>query len=333
MTADFILFIGLIAIGSFYLLSASRIVLVVYILFLIGFIIAMRLDPRGEDFETYYRYLKAVDGIRFYREIAYFSISYYLYQLINSEIITFILMDVLWLYILFKTQKEIHKTHGNKDFGLIIILFTSFPLFFGYENIYRQLFAEIFSLYAYIIRSRSAKKSNMLLLIAILMHNTALLMLPFFIIKHLLNFNLKSRIAVATVVAIMFCFLLSIAAGVKSGHNTGLDLSLFYFALFIVGFIVYFAKNKFRPLQFIAKFPSLYIGAVLFVGLITLKVGATAERMGMYFLVFVLTDLYIYSISVKNPRKAAFRIGLLLTFSLPVLIFSSSRGYLFFGHN
>ena len=61
-------------------------------------------------------------------------------------------MDLIWIITLIKTSVNLSKESviTNKlSVGLIVVLSTSFPLFFGYENIYRQLFATIFSLYIF----------------------------------------------------------------------------------------------------------------------------------------------------------------------------------------
>jgi len=202
----------------------------------------MRINPKGVDFVEYYRYLHNVEGIRYYREIVYFSMGLVFYKVVHSEIITFILMDFVWLYMLFLIQQEINVKFKKKDYALIIILFTSFPLFFGYENIYRQLFAEIFSLYAYSIRERKEGKSNLFFLVAIFMHNTVLVILPFLIIKKFFNVNFNLRLFLTTSLAILFGFLFLLASHYKAGHNTGLDMSLFYLLIFITLTYIYIKK-------------------------------------------------------------------------------------------
>jgi len=61
------------------------------------------------------------------------------------------------------------------------------------------------------------------------------------------------------------------------------------------------------------------------ISLVTLPIGMVSERMGMFFLIFVIYDLYVYSCTMQKSRQQLFRIGLLLIFSLPVVIFNSSR--------
>jgi hypothetical protein len=286
----------------------------------------MRVYPKGVDFIEYYRYLHYFSfDIRHIREIVYFFTSYIIYTISHNEIISFLILDTIWMYVLFNIQKELNFKYKTKNYIFVIILFTSFPLFFGYENIYRQLFAEIFSLYAYVIRQRNSSKSNLFFLLAIFSHNIALVILPFLIIKKFFNLNFNVRLFLTTLVSISFIFLFSIASHYKSGHNTGLDMSIFYFLIFIILFYIYIIKNKFNLFMFVNKFSSIYIGTILLFGLILLPIGMVAERMGMFFLMFVIYDLYVYSCIMSKKKQILFRLGLLLSFSLPVLIFDSSR--------
>ena len=326
MSVDFFLYISLIFFGAIYTFNHSKKIFFLYFSFLLIFIVAIRMDPKGVDFVTYYQYLHNVDGIRYYREVVYFSIGLGFFKLFNDEVITFIFMDFIWIYILFKIQKEINLKFNTTDNVLIVILFTSFPLFFGYENIYRQLFAEIFSLYAYVVRERNESKSNFLFLIAILMHNTALIILPFLLIKKISKLDFKTRLYISTIVSIVFGLLLSFMSQYKaSAHNTGLDMAFIYYLLFFMLNYIYLIKNKFNIVRVVEKFPSIYLGLILMTFLIQLPVGMISERIGMFFLVFVITDLYIYSINMTTFRKKLFRLGLLMIFSLPVIAFTSSR--------
>lgn len=329
MSIDFILYIGLLILGFFYLLTKSKGVFFFYLIILICFILVIRIEPKGIDFTQYYRYLHFVPPLRLIREFAYFLLGLGLFRLFNNEVVTFIAMDLIWLYILFKGQREINKDLG--DFydrrGLIVILFTSFPLFFGYENIYRQLFAQIFSLYAYIIRERKERKSNLFFLISIFMHNTALLILPLLTIKKLFNFNFKKRFYISSLLAITLAVLSFMFSNLKSGHNTGVDMAIVYYLIFIMGFLFMLFINQFR-LDIVLKLtPSLYICTIMMTSLIFLPVGMVAERMGMFFLIFVIADLYRCSNGLgKNTLLV--QLLLFLIFSLPVIIFSSSRSML-----
>jgi len=325
MSLGFLVFNLLIIIGFIYIIRSKKKVFIIYLLLVFVFVLLMRNDPKGVDFVEYYRYLHNVDGIRYYREFVYFSIGLLVYKVVHSEILTFILMDFLWLYALLSIQKEVNKRFNTEDYSLFVVLFTSFPLFFGYENIYRQLFAEIFSLYAYSIREQKGFKSNLFFLMAVFMHNTALLMLPFLIIKKFFKFNFKFRVFIATSVSLVFSSLLTIASHYKSGHETGLDMSIFYLAIFYCLIYIYLIKNKFNMFKVIFKFPSLYISAILLTALFMLPLGMITERLGMFFLIFVMYDLYIYTYSMSKYKQILLRIGLLLLFSLPVVVFNSSK--------
>jgi hypothetical protein len=329
MNLDFYIFCTLIGIGFIYILSEYRGMFYIYVGLLIAFVIVMRMDPKGVDFVEYYRYLKVVEGEgRYIKEFIYFSIGLSLYWLVNSEILTFILMDCIWLYILYQIQKEINLKSNTTGSFFIVILFTSFPLFFGYENIYRQLFAEIFSLYAFVIRDRRERRSNILFFVSVFMHNTALVMLPFLIIKRCFKLGLKLRLLLSTIVSMAFVAIFSYASQFKTAHDTGASMELYYLLIFILLATFFIVKTDFVLSVFVRKFPSIYLGLILMCGLIVLPIGMIAERMGMFFLVFVIADLYVYTCSMMVHKQKLARAGLLLTFSLPVLLFNSSRSML-----
>ena len=115
----------------------------------------------------------------------------------------------------------------------------------------------------------------------------------------------------------------------KSAKSTGVDMSLVYLFMFLSTFVMYLIKFKFRFLDLFRKTPSLIIIITLMFGLSSLEYDMISERLGMMFLVFLLFDLYRYSNTIlKYSNRIVFRLFLLLVFSIPVLIFSSSRMFL-----
>jgi len=59
-----------------------------------------------------------------------------------------------------------------------------------------------------------------------------------------------------------------------------------------------------------------------------LPVGMIAERMGMFFLLITLVDLYKISFFLKPAQRGMYKILLHLFVSLPVLIFPSATSLL-----
>jgi len=325
------LYIILIILGALYVTKPKKQLFYFYFIVIIIFIITIRIYPKGVDFVEYYRYLHYFTfDFRHIREFVYFFISFNIFNVINNEIITFILLDVIWVLILFKIQQQLHLEFNSKNHIFFVIIFTSFPLFFGYENIYRQLFAEIFSLYAYSIRTQSINKSNLFFILAIFSHNTALVILPLLMIRKNFNFSIKIRVLTSTGLSIIYILLFEIASQYKSGHETGLNMGIFYLLIFTILVYIFIIKNNFNIITFIDKFPSLYIGLILILSLVLLPIGnMVVERIGMFFLIFVIYDLYAYSFNITNKYKQVlFRLNLLLLFSLPVILFQSSRNML-----
>jgi len=269
-------------------------------------------------------------NIYYLKEFIFWYALRYFYLIFNNEIVVFLMMDMIWIFLLYRTSINLSKRSlikNNFSLGLIVILSTSFPLFFGYENIYRQLFATIFSLYSYSLLHTSYKKSILFFCISVFMHNISILLIPIFLINKIFRFKLYFRILLSLLVCIVFLMLFDYASKFKSPDSiTGSDMSLIYLFLFLSVFIMYLIRFKFRFLDLYRKTPSLIIILILMSGLLLLKYNMISERLGMMFLVFLIFDLYMYSNTIrKYSNRLVFRLFLLLVFSVPILLFSSSR--------
>jgi hypothetical protein len=269
-------------------------------------------------------------NIYYLKEFIFWYALRYFYLIFNNEIVVFLMMDMIWIFLLYRTSINLSKRSlikNNFSLGLIVILSTSFPLFFGYENIYRQLFATIFSLYSYSLLHTSYKKSILFFCISVFMHNISILLIPIFLINKIFRFKLYFRILLSLLVSIVFLMLFDYASKFKSPDSiTGSDMSLIYLFLFFSIFIMYLIRFKFRFLDLYRKTPSLIIILILMSGLLLLKYNMISERLGMMFLVFLIFDLYMYSNTIrKYSNRLVFRLFLLLVLSIPVLVFSSSR--------
>jgi hypothetical protein len=269
-------------------------------------------------------------NIYYLKEFIFWYALRYFYLIFNNEIVVFLMMDMIWIFLLYRTSINLSKRSlikNNFSLGLIVILSTSFPLFFGYENIYRQLFATIFSLYSYSLLHTSYKKSILFFCISVFMHNISILLIPIFLINKIFRFKLYFRILLSLLVSIVFLMLFDYASKFKSPDSiTGSDMSLIYLFLFLSIFIMYLIRFKFRFLDLYRKTPSLIIILILMSGLLLLKYNMISERLGMMFLVFLIFDLYMYSNTIrKYSNRLVFRLFLLLVFSVPILLFSSSK--------
>jgi len=269
------------------------------------------------------------DSLDFYylREFVFWLGIRVLYYFTESEFITFILLDAFWIYLIFCVSK--YDKINNLSRGLVVVLATSFPFLFGYENIYRQFYASIVLLYAYALVNINYKKSIFIFLITIFIHNVSLLFLPIFILKRFFKFNIKERFVIASFVSCFYILMLGYMAQYKSAMSTGVDMSVLYLLLFCAFFLLLVFSFKENVLLLLEKVPSLFFSMIIMFGLLDINFDIIAERMGMMFIIFLIYDLYKYSNSIENMvNRKLLRLFLLLTFTLPVFYFASSLKFL-----
>lgn len=327
-------FIILLGVGLITIISENKFVLwMVYMPSLCLFMIIVRNSGLDTDMITYAKEMTSSGHNMYYlREFVFWYSLRFFHYIFNNEISVFLFMDIIWIFILYRTSINLGKESlikNNLSLGLIVVLSTSFPLFFGYENIYRQLYATIFSLYSYSLLKNNYKKSIFFFFISVFMHNTSIILLPIFFINKIFSAKIYLRVFLSLIISISFIMLFNYVSQFKSAKSTGVDMSLVYLFMFLSTFVMYLIKFKFRFLDLFRKTPSLIIIITLMFGLSSLEYDMISERLGMMFLVFLLFDLYRYSNTIlKYSNRIVFRLFLLLVFSIPVLIFSSSRMFL-----
>jgi len=218
----------------------------------------------------------------------------------------------------------------NLNNALLVVLVTSFPFFLGYENIYRQFFATIFSLFAYSLIERKNYTSIFLFIMAFFMHNIIVLLLPLFILKKFFKFDFASRVQLAFICTLIFISTLTVLATLKSSEQTGIDLGIFYMLIFVCTLVVglmFFKENIYILFD---KVPSLFFVSLIMIGLVFLNIDMVSERLGMMFICFLIYDLYKYSSEIESRAiRSSVRLGLLFVFSLPTLFFENSIQFLF----
>ena len=329
---ELISFIFLIFIGALTLISENKYVLkYIYIPYLFLFMIVVRNSGFDVDIAAYVSLMKSsINTLYIRKEFMFWYPLRLLYFIFQDPKIVFLIMDAIWIFILFRTAiQNVNLQKDRFSVGLLVVLSSSFPFFFGYENIYRQLLATVFALYSYSLINSRYKTSILLFVIAIFMHNTVLILLPLFFVNKLLKFKIKFRVFIALVLSIAIIFLLNYLSQFKSFISIGLDMSIFYLILFIIIIMIYLIKFKFKIFDLFRKTPSLIIIMTLMLGVYLLQYETISERLGMMFLVFLLFDLYRYSHTIEHyGYRVMFRLVLLFVFSLPVLVFSSSLMFL-----
>ncbi len=327
---EFIIFISLIVLGLFTLLIESNNMFKwLYLPLTFLFMIVVRTSGYDYDIVTYAKEMRATSfDIYYLREFIYWFSLRIIYFIVKSDQLAFIILDFVWIYLLLRVQDSVMLKGQKFKKGLFIILLTTFPFFFGYENIYRQFFATIVILYSYAIVETDYKKSIMLFICGVFIHNIVILLMPIFIIKRFFKFQLKDRVTISISLSILYVSSLSLLAMLKSAKPTVLNMGYVYLLIFCVILVIALIKYKDNILNIFQTIPSLLFSIILLMGLVNLEVDMIAERLGMLFIVFLIFDLYKYSLTVTSLKRRMLRVALLLIFSLPVLFFASSLRFL-----
>jgi hypothetical protein len=331
---ELIAFIVLLILGFFTLIFESRnFFRLIYLPMFLVFIFIMRLHGfyfggYQKDILTYAIEMHAISfDIYYLREFIFWLPLKIIYMLTNSEFITLLILDIAWMYFLFKAvSQESLKKLGK---GIIVVLATSFPFFFGYENIYRQFYASIILLWSYSLIDKNSSKAVKLFFISFFIHNLVLFLLPIFLVKKCLSFNMKDRITISSVASVLFVLILPFIANFKDADPTKVDMSMAYMILFLGSLLFFILKFKDNVYKIINEIPSLLFSTILMIGYVVFRQEMVAERLGMMFLIFLIYDLYSYSTKIEiQYKRILLRVSLLLIFSLPVLLFYSSMRFL-----
>ena len=326
-------FLFLILISAITILTENKSVLkYLYLPSLFAFMFIVRNVSFDSDIETYVNEMQTnSNGIYYLREFVFWLGSRLIYYLcFQDDLLSFIFMDFLWITVMLRVgNRMLNYDKQNLNNALLVVLATSFPFFLGYENIYRQLFATVFSLFAYSLIERKHYMSIFLFIVAFFMHNIVVLLLPLFILKKCFKFDFASRIQLSLICSLIFISVLTFLATLKSSEQTGIDLGVFYVLIFVCSLVlalVYFKKDIYVLFE---KIPSLFFVSLIMVGLFFLNIDMVSERLGMMFICFFMYDLFKYSSEIESrPTRVLFRLGLLFVFSLPTLFFENSIQFL-----
>ena len=296
-----------------------------------GFLYIVRSEGFDTDIIDYARQMHATGMDLYYlREFIFWFGSRFIYFIIQDEFYSFLFMDLVWIIVMIRTGNRMSLNNKeNINNALLLMLLTSFPFVFGYENIYRQFYATVFALYSYSLIEQRNYRFIFLFIVSFFMHNIVVLLLPLFFIKRFYKFNFSDRIQISLIVSLLFVASLSILSNLKSAEQTGLNMGKFYLLIFIIMLLIgllVFRKNIYILFK---KVPSLLFVVVLMTGLVIVNVDMVAERIGMMFICFLTYDLYVFSSEIRTKSiRALVRLSLMLLFTLPTLFFESSKKFL-----
>ena len=251
----------------------------------------------------------------------------YLYTIVNSEILVFVIYDVTFYFLFFCSIRQLKYPQYS-----YFLVFLFFPFFLGAQNVYRQFAAEIFLIasiaYSFEKKIKSSILAWVFLLFSFLSHNAVMLFLSaFFITKKKFRYKFLSLVYL-----LLALFATSYLADIKSADSqSALSLELVYAALSVIIPILYVAvfKFKFKNDEFSLNFFVILLMNTFIVLNANLFLSSTqSERVGMFSFSICLIAL-IYLIEKKMRHKPVLRFLLVVFSSLPVFVFSSSRSFLF----
>ena len=297
----------------------------------ISFICIIRFSGFDTDILTYVNQMNASSFDLYYlREFIFWFGSRLAYYITQDEVFAMLLMDLIWIIVIVKAGNRLSDYKKEKlNNGLLLVLMTSFPFVFGYENVYRQFYATVFALLSYSLLDKKQYKSIFLFIVAFFMHNIVALLIPIFIVKRFYNFDLVSRIQIAIITSLLFVSSLGILEGLKSVEKSGIQMGLFYLIIFIILLIIGLIVFKKDIYVFFEKVPSLFFIVIMMVGIVFLDADMIAERIGMLLISFVTYDLYKFTSEIESKGiRSLVRLFLMLIFTIPTLLFESSLKFL-----
>ena len=149
-------YIILICLSAFTILTESRYFYRwVFIPSTIAFLYIVRIEGFDTDIADYARQMQAT-GMDFYylREFIFWFGSRFVYYIFQDELISFIFMDIIWIIAMVKAGNRLSLYNKEKlNNALLLVLVTSFPFVFGYENIYRQFYAKTEAKEIFLVKS------------------------------------------------------------------------------------------------------------------------------------------------------------------------------------
>ena len=210
----------------------------------------------GTDFFSYLNHYNYAEYIKIYNNEPIYILSVRLLKIIFGDYsqIFFIISSFIILYFIYKISIE-----RVKYYELSVFLFITLYFYYSSLNLIRQWIAVSIILYAYkYIFQKNFKKYLILAIIAILIHNTAIIAILLYFLINLDIRKLKSKIVLISIVLVsisteyildlIFYFLSKFDIGdyykyeFSKQLNQGAGSSYFIISLIVI--IIYFLINK-----------------------------------------------------------------------------------------
>lgn len=236
------------------------------------------------------------------------------YNLLESEILVFILFDIIAFLIIYRAFRNFNLP----QYAFFSIL-CFFPFILGVQNVYRQWFSVALILLSFSYLNRSFIKRYFYFLAAGLSHNVAGLFLASFLTAS----NKRAEKIFGFIYLLIMPLIISLASDTKSSANTGQNLVVAYLALLFLVSIFVIASSRFKiklfeKSRYTILATSLY--SVLLSALILTSTGA--ERTAMYCLILYYPYLVLV-IEDKFKQSVVLRVLLILGGFIPILLFGT----------
>ena len=328
---EFYFFVYLIGVGSLLLYRVNfKAFYYIYLPSLLFFMIIVRSNGFDTDIQNY---INAKDTFKYdvftlnnYREFIFWGSFQYLFDYLNNPQLVFFVYDFLWIFILYLSARNM----PNRPFyALMVILATSFPLFLGYENIYRQLFGVLLVLYSLTLANNNKYSAVALFIVSIFFHNATLIFVPI-IVLYVTNLDTKQKIKLFILMSLAIIGLIAVAFifELKSVVQTGIsaNTSFLYIALFLS---ILFLLHRFYRLslqEIFITFPTLIYGVILTLALIPFS-EILRERIGMMLVVIIIYELVRFSASLQPKKRKISYLLLQIVFTAPIFLFASTMSF------
>jgi len=254
----------------------------------------------------------------------------YIYTILNDEILTIIVTDIVSFILLYKAIKLQTNYFSRDRFGEIVkvinvryayfSLFLFYPYLVGFQVTYRQYFAEIIILCAIgYMQNNKISKGFFLFLLAVLSHNVAFFSLPIIIFFSKIKFYKIISIAALLISPIIMWMSITIENDIhikKSNIYIGENIDELYIALFAFIFFIFVAANlinkhkkdiAFIVYGFVTVFMATSTSIILSSG--------TSERFAIFFLALIYIPIVIF-VELRISNKVIVRSAIIafLTF-------------------
>ncbi|RMD60752.1 hypothetical protein D6833_09205 [Candidatus Parcubacteria bacterium] len=299
------------------------------------FLVAARTSGFDTDVQKYATLMQRDPrGLFYYKEYVFYGGTAWLYRILRSPDLVFLVLDALWLFCVYSAM-ALTGTGRSIRFAMTAVYVTSFPALMGVENFSRQHLAMGFLILALAFARRGRWYAAPCFLAGVLSHNSTILFWPILVAQWRggVKFSLRLSVSFLMLVVGIITLILVVRGGLgelgKSDVTTGLDLAWGYVVLLaglsLVGVVVGVGK----PMVVGPSQLTLLYGTLLTATLAVFFNSTPAERVGQMVLLVGIPDIYAVGARLlgrKRSRLAA--VMLCVGLSVPMVVFGNTRAFL-----